>query len=693
VPDSPGVPGPLPEDVFNDALELPADQRAAYLAQVCAGDENLRIQIAEMLALAEGDPALLQPPESETIPRRLGKYELLEERGRGGMGIVYAARDTQLDRVVALKLLPASLARDAAARERFTREARLLATLRDERIATIYTFEEVQGCHFLTMECVEGRTLAEFISDGPLPLRDTLRICQQIAEALEATHARQIIHRDLKPSNIMITLAGGVKILDFGIAKALGDVVPREGAASLPGGEHTAARGTPAYMAPEQLLVGATDHRCDIWALGCVLYECLTGRRAIVAVGAGSQPNLSDLPPGVPESVRSLIGRCLAIDPREREAAAGNAAAVLGRALADMQGRSHRRRLLMRFALAAVLVALALVLAREWWPILDPIESVEVAESRILRAKDAAGRVRWVKPLPAAVVRSETGSPGEGMLDGPVIVRAGDHVRAVIVATEGFPAAEGGAVWCLTPRDGHLKWRWDATWQPPVNAMGSLRILRTAVLARPGQDDPVIAVVLVDGRWYGSAVQFLDSGGQPLGTYYHAGALEHITTLAAGPDGTPVYLLAGLNSSARFVQALNPLGGRAHCGCLVLLSPNDLSGQGFPYSTGMPEPRDWPGMPPAREIAYVAIPLLQPTVDSRVTAISVDESPDGTPRITAATGDGRYFFFDQALHPLSCYVRTHSIADSLHALGEAHFLPLMLIRDGETTWQDVETTF
>jgi serine/threonine protein kinase len=257
VPDSPGVPGPLPEDIFNDALELPAEQRAAYLAQVCAGDENLRIQIAEMLAVADGDPALLQPPENETIPRHLGKYELLEERGRGGMGIVYAARDTQLDRVVALKLLPARLARDAAARERFTREARLLATLRDERIATIYTFEEVQGCHFLTMEYVEGRTLAEFVDDGPLPLRDALQICQQIAEALEVTHARQIIHRDLKPSNVMITPAGGVKILDFGIAKALDDVVPREGAASVPGGEHTAARGTPAYMAPEQLLAEA----------------------------------------------------------------------------------------------------------------------------------------------------------------------------------------------------------------------------------------------------------------------------------------------------------------------------------------------------------------------------------------------------------------------------------------------------
>ncbi len=687
------MPGPLPEDVFNDALELPAEQRSAFLARVCAGDENLRLQIEELLAIADSDPTLLLPPESEAIPRRLGKYELLEERGRGGMGIVYAARDTQLDRVVALKLLPARLARDAAARARFTREARLLATLKDERIATIYTFEEAQGYHFLTMEHVEGSTLAELLRAGPLPLEDALGICRQIAEALQITHARQIVHRDLKPGNVMITSAGGVKILDFGIARALEDAVQLESGESLPAGVHTAARGTPGNMAPEQLLGEATDHRCDLWALGCVLYECLTGRRAIVAAGTGDRPDLSGLPPGVPQPVRDLIHRCLVPDPRERRIAADTAAAVLGETLANRRRRGHPWWSGRRFALAAALAGVMLALVYVWRPTLRSIESVEVAESRILRARDAAGNVLWVKPLPAGVVRNPTGPRGEWMLDEPKLARDGDRISAVIVATDGFPAAEGGAVWCLAPRNGHLKWRWDAAWQRPVNALGSLRILRTAVLSRPGRSDPVIAVVLVDGRWYGSAVQFLDRAGRPLGTYYHAGALEHIVTLAADSANPPAYLLAGLNSSARFTQALNPLEGRAHCGCLVLLSSDDLSGQGFPYSSGMPEPRDWPGMPRARELAYVAIPLLLPDVDSRVTALSVDKRPDGTQGITAATGDGRYFFFDRSLRPLSCYVCTNSVADSLHALGVTQFLPLMLIRDGRTTWQDVEITF
>jgi hypothetical protein len=682
----------LPEDIFNDALELRADQRAAFLARVCGDDEALRSQIEAMISLAAGDPSLLPSLAREPIPSRLGKYELLEERGRGGMGIVFAARDTQLDRLVALKLLPATMTRDELSRARFAREARLLAVLKDERIATIHTFEEADGFCFLTMEWVEGRTLAERIHDGPLSLRETLLICRQIAEALEITHAHQIVHRDLKPSNVMITPAGGVKILDFGVAKALDDVARPDGAAGPAAGGLTAARGTPGYMAPEQYLGGAVDHRCDLWALGCVLFECLTGQRAIVAVDAGLQSAPTNLPAGAPAPVRDLLRHCLTAESRDREGSAGRAAGILAKALAEMDGRGRRRHVGAGSALVIlVVVVLAAVL---WWrPAPGPLESIDVAESRVLRARDMAGNTLWARVLPAPLVTRLLEPGGAWSIDAPKILRWGGQVRGVVAATGGVTSSEGGGISCLAPQDGHLLWRWDVTWQRPINAMGTLQILCTTTIPWPAREDPVIAAVMWDRPWYGSAVQFLDSQGQSLGTYYHPGALEHIAALAPAPGGTTVYVLAGLNSSARFVHALNPLGGRAHCGCLVMLRPPDVSGQGFPYSEDLPEPRDWPGMPRAQELAYVAIPLLHPSVDARVNALDIGKNPDGTAKITARTADGRYYFFDETLRPLSCYVRTHSVADSLNTLGQAQFLPVMLIRDGRTTWHDVEVAF
>jgi predicted Ser/Thr protein kinase len=701
VVDSPQTSGPgsdersrsLPEDIFNDALELPAGQRAAFLARACAGDAALRSQIEAMLSLADRDPSLRPSLASEAIPSRLGKYELLAERGRGGMGIVFAARDTQLDRVVALKLLPASLTRDDASRARFTREARLLATLKDERIATLYTFEEVDDFCFLTMEWVEGRTLAERIGDGPLPLRDTLRICQQIAEALAITHAHQIVHRDLKPSNVIITPAGGVKILDFGIARALDDIARPDGGANPTDGGLTAARGTPGYMAPEQLLGGANDHRCDLWALGCVLFECLTGQRAIVAVDADSQSALANLPAVAPPSVRALLGRCLTVDPGQREASADRAARVFAAALAEREGRGRRRLVRAGFALATLVVVVVLALALWWRHAPGPVQSVEVTDSRVLRAKDVAGNTAWVRALPAPLATRLLEPGGAWTLDAPKILSWGGQVHGVVAATAGGSAAEGSGIWCLAAPDGQPVWHWDATWHRPVNAMGTLQVLCTALIPWPGREDPAIAVVMWDRPWYGSAVQFLDAQGQSLGTYYHPGALEYISALAPGPGGATVYVLAGLNSSARFVHELNPRGGRAHCGCLVLLRPPDVSGQGFPYSEGLPEARDWPGMPRANEIAYVAIPLLHPSFDARVNALDIGKDPDGTTKITARTADGRYFFFDETLRPLSCYVRTNSVADSLQALGQAQFLPVMVIRDGQTTWHDIEVQF
>jgi serine/threonine protein kinase len=213
--------------------------------------------------------------------RRLGPYEVLSPLGAGGMGEVWRARDTRLGREVALKALPDDLTGNAERRSRFDQEARLLAALNHPAIAALFDVLEFEGAPILVMEVVEGETLAERISRGPVPLKAALEIALPIAEALEAAHERGILHRDLKPSNVKLTPGGGVKILDFGLAKALEG---NESAVTLPKPvEKTGtgvAIGTAPYMSPEQARGETVDKRTDVWAFGCVLYEMLTGRKA-----------------------------------------------------------------------------------------------------------------------------------------------------------------------------------------------------------------------------------------------------------------------------------------------------------------------------------------------------------------------------------------------------------------------------
>ena len=217
---------------------------------------------------------------------RVGTYEVVGLLGAGGMGEVYRARDTKLNRDVALKVLPELFATDPERLARFKREAQVLASLNHPNIATIHGVEQADGTHALVLELVEGPTLAERIARGPVPLEEALSIARQVAEALEAAHTHGVIHRDLKPANIKIRPDGTVKVLDFGLAKAL-----ESGAGSQeqdpahalsqsptlgPGATRGLILGTAAYMAPEQARGQAVDKRADIWGFGCVLYEMLT---------------------------------------------------------------------------------------------------------------------------------------------------------------------------------------------------------------------------------------------------------------------------------------------------------------------------------------------------------------------------------------------------------------------------------
>jgi Tol biopolymer transport system component len=280
---------------------------------------------------------------------RIGPYDIVGPIGAGGMGEVYRARDAQLNRDVAIKVLPELFARDPERRSRFEREAQALAALNHPNIAQIYGVIDLppkggnytdNPSHALVMEFVEGEDLAQRISRGAIPIDDALAIAKQIAAALEVAHERGIVHRDLKPANVKVTPDGTVKVLDFGLAKMVdaGDaVIPSSPTFTSPATAMGVILGTAAYMAPEQARGKAVDRRADIWAFGCLLYEMLTARHAFggetvtdtLSAIVSREPDLTPLPAGTPPAVRRVLVRCLEKDPRKRLQAIGEARIAL----------------------------------------------------------------------------------------------------------------------------------------------------------------------------------------------------------------------------------------------------------------------------------------------------------------------------------------------------------------------------
>ena len=312
---------------------------------------------------------------------RLGPYEVTAQIGAGGMGEVFRATDTNLKRSVAIKVLPDSVGSDPERLARLQREAEVLASLNHPNIAAIYGLERSGGVTALVMELVEGPTLADRIVQGPIPDHDALPIARQIVDALEAAHERGIIHRDLKPANIKAHDDGTVKVLDFGLAKAL---APEPGSASVvhlsqsPTITSPAVMtgagvllGTAAYMSPEQAKGRPADKRSDVWSFGCVLYEMLSGRRAFdgedvtetIAAVVRDQPNWTLLPPNVPEQIRLLLKKCLEKDRRARVSDIAVARFLLAESIPSTAASTaplrSRRRLLAIAAVTAFGVAMA----------------------------------------------------------------------------------------------------------------------------------------------------------------------------------------------------------------------------------------------------------------------------------------------------------------------------------------------
>ena len=284
-----------------------------------------------------------------TAGTRLGSYQITGLIGVGGMGEVYKATDTRLDRTVAIKTLSAEIASDPELRQRFEREAKAISSLNHPRICTLHDIGSHDGVDFLVLEYLEGETLAQRLAHGALPLEEAVRCAIEMADALEAAHERGVVHRDFKPANVTLT-PDGIKLLDFGIAKVVAGRGAEPGSnqaltAVANGAVRGAVIGTASYMSPEQVRGMPVDRRTDVWAFGCVLFEMLTGKKAFVGPTAadtttailGREPSLEELPTGTPEPVRHVLRRCLEKDAGRRLRDIGDARTELGDALTAMR--------------------------------------------------------------------------------------------------------------------------------------------------------------------------------------------------------------------------------------------------------------------------------------------------------------------------------------------------------------------
>jgi len=324
------------KDLFQAALDQPASARRDWLRQQCPDDRAI-VREAEALLDAHETagaflerPAQVDPADLETLTpgARIGNYVVIEELGRGGMGVVYLAEDQRLGRRVALKSLPTSVASSLELRQRLRREARAAATISHPGVAVVYALEEIDEHLFIASEYVSGESLRAVIARGPIAPARVQAMALEIASALAAAHAAGVIHRDLKPENVLITGDGRIKIVDFGIAQIEGPEATRLTRAG-------AMLGTPAYMAPEQLLGGTVDGRADLYAVGVVLSEMLTGRHPLRSGG-------SPVPTG---PLAAIIARCTQGDPAARFASARELLSALeGGAAPDTVGPAEAGR-------------------------------------------------------------------------------------------------------------------------------------------------------------------------------------------------------------------------------------------------------------------------------------------------------------------------------------------------------------
>jgi Tol biopolymer transport system component len=517
---------------------------------------------------------------------RIGGYEVVSLLGAGGMGEVYRARDARLGRDVAIKVLSPSIAADTDGLMRFEREARLLASLNHPNIAAIYGVEDGAGHPALILELVEGETLADRIARGPIPIAEALTYARQIADALDTAHEAGIVHRDLKPANIKITEGGTIKVLDFGLAKAIAAAATpltavdpsRSPTVTVHGTKHGVILGTVAYMSPEQARGKPIDKRTDIWAFGCVLFEMLTGRMTfsgettsdVIAAIIERAPDWSKLPASTPAHIRRVIERCLEKDPKRRARDIADVRAELEGPHHGMAAPPRPQPRLAWLATGAVIVAsiAAFAVGRTLW---RPLPAPPGTEFTVV-PPDGSTLANAAVPSPdgrqlAFIVRDGTGA-------GSIWVRPIADLKAVpLPGTEGvagqliwspdsrsigfFAAgrlktipANGGPVVIVCPMTSHL----GATWGPddvillsPVNRTSIHRVPATG-----GTPEPVTTLDTTrenSHRW----PHFLPDGRNFVYTVRTDSAANNAIYLSSLDGGAPTRLFAA-QSNAIYVD-------------------------------------------------------------------------------------------------------------------------------------------
>jgi serine/threonine protein kinase/tetratricopeptide (TPR) repeat protein len=402
------------DDLLEAALGCAANERAAFLDQACAGDEALRRKLEALLAAHEQAGSFIETPAiavaaqalaeqaRSIVGRQLGRYHILSLLGAGGMGEVYRAIDTRLNREVAIKVLPSHLTQDAVALARFEREAQAVAALSHPNILAIHDFGAEQDIHYAVTELLDGETLRSRLALGALPWRAAIVIGVAVADGLAAAHAKGIIHRDLKPENIFLTSDGRVKILDFGLARRKlattllnANSTPTVSYVTEPG----LVMGTVGYMSPEQVRGEEVDEQSDIFSFGCVLYEMVAGERAfarqsaaeiLAAILRDEPPKLAEIGQNVPTELERVVDRCLKKKADDRYQSARDLAidleAMLSGAVIATPTPAHsskrmRPAIWAAAILALLLAGLSLYQTKWWWrdqPVNQPIDSIAV---------------------------------------------------------------------------------------------------------------------------------------------------------------------------------------------------------------------------------------------------------------------------------------------------------------------------
>jgi serine/threonine protein kinase len=350
------------KEIYEAALEKDESSRSEFIAKSCRSDSELKKEV-EILLKSYGRDSFLEKPVFEAVPDlfeshsgdtiiggKLGPYAVTRKIGHGGMGIVYLAMDTRLDRPVAIKMLSPKYTTDSHQRERLRREARAAARFSHPGIATVYSLEEVDGTIYIVSEYVAGKTLLETMQQGPLPTKDLLDAAIQIARSLKAAHEQGIVHRDLKPENVVRTESGQIKILDFGLARFENRQPEGPGPRLTRSGTFL---GTPAYSSPEQLLGSEVDFRTDLFSFGVLLYEMATGKHPFGSVSSmttiarileADVVALASIDPSLPEDFDRIVRRCLRKNPGDRYGSTGDLVFDLEQLLASCAGNAPQLR-------------------------------------------------------------------------------------------------------------------------------------------------------------------------------------------------------------------------------------------------------------------------------------------------------------------------------------------------------------